>query len=293
MKKFRKLTALVLSIILVFSLAQTAAFAYNYVNPETEDPDKPNFLLLGDSIAEGFGIMNEDEACYGRIVADTEGYNYRNLARTANDTSDLIDKLTSTQTDIYSESVKWADIINISIGSNNYFANKYVVPITVGALFYADTLVLDRIAEGIYEDFNRIYDIIRELNPDAVLIFNNVHCSWGGLGYIPFSQAVRRINKMLDRFSADHPGEINIFDTYSVLTGHNELIANDSVHPNAAGNVELAKKMLVFLNELGLGDKTEPVVAVEGVDYNFFVLSYGKVFGTIITAIVSVLTLHF
>lgn len=281
MKAMKKLVAVLLCVAMVFSLS-AAAFA------EAEN-EKINFLVLGDSIAEGYGIENKDEAAYGRIVADTNGYNYKNLARVANDTQDLIEKL---KTDEFKESVAWADVINICIGSNNYLASSDVVIIAIGALLGINDAQMDEIAQGIYEDYNTIYNMIREINPDATLIFNNIYCAWKGLGHIPFIKAVDRINGALNKFAQEHE-DIIIFDASSVITHNSELIAADCVHPNAKGNVELARAMLALLKDLGLGENTDPVVLTPGIDYNFYQVTFGKVLGTVIWQLVKLLTANY
>lgn len=237
--------------------------------------------------SRGFGVENKEDAAYGKIVADTNGYNYRNLAQVANDTQDLIRKIETV--DEFRESIAWADIINICIGSNNYLASKDVVWITIGALFGTNDKKLDEIAYGIYDDLNTIYSLIREINPDATLIFDNIYCAWKGLGHIPFIKAVSRINAMLNKFAAKHD-DVVIFDTSAVISHNTELLADDCVHPNAKGNVELARHMLILLKNLGLGENTEPVILTPGVDYNFYRQSFGNVFGTVVWQLVRFLT---
>ena len=238
MKKFRKIAAVLLCVVMIAASLQCLAFA------APQDSGKLNFLVLGDSIAEGFGVENKEDAAYGKIVADTNGYNYRNLAQVANDTQDLIRKIETV--DEFRESIAWADVINICIGSNNYLASKDVVWITIGALFGTNDEKLDEIAYGIYDDFNTIYSLIREINPDATLIFDNIYCAWKGLGHIPFIKAVSRINAMLNKFAAKHD-DVVIFDTSAVISHNTELLADDCVHPNTKGNVELARHMLILL----------------------------------------------
>ena len=222
MKKFRKIAAVLLCVVVIAASFQCLAFA------APQDSGKLNFLVLGDSIAEGFGVENKEDAAYGKIVADTNGYNYRNLAQVANDTQDLIRKI---------ETV----------------------------------------------------DEFREINPDATLIFDNIYCAWKGLGHIPFIKAVSRINAMLNKFAAKHD-DVVIFDTSAVISHNTELLADDCVHPNAKGNVELARHMLILLKNLGLGENTEPVILTPGVDYNFYRRSFVNVFGTVVWQLVRFLT---
>lgn len=280
MKNKIRIIALLLSFITIFTCCTVFSSA--------EEP--LNLVVLGDSIAEGYGILNSDEACYAKIVADTNGYNYKNFARVANDTQDLL-YLLKNSTNVRN-AVANADILNICIGSNNYLANDDVVMITIGAIFRVNAKQLDEIAEEIYTDYNSIYDIIRELNPDATIIFNNIYCAWKGLGHIPFSQAVDRINAKLYAFQKEH-SDIEILDTDSVITHNSELIAEDCVHPNAKGNIALAKKMLELLKNLGISENTEPVVKINGIDYNFYAENFGNFFGTVIGAIVKFLTWNY
>ena len=135
----------------------------------------------------------------------------------------------------------------------------------------------------------QIYSLIREINPDATLIFDNIYCAWKGLGHIPFIKAVSRINAMLNKFAAKHD-DVVIFDTSAVISHNTELLADDCVHPNAKGNVELARHMLILLKNLGLGGNTEPVILTPGVDYNFYRRSFGNVFGTVVWQLVRFLT---
>ncbi len=291
MKALKTAVSLILALVLIFVPVMSTASAAETEKSVFGDGEGLNFLVLGDSISEGFGVENSDEAGYARIVADTDGYDYLNYSRVATDTSDLISRLESKEEII--NAVKEADIINLSIGSNNYLANDDVVMITVGALFGTNDKQLDEIAQWIYEDYLKIIDKLRALNPDAVLIFDNVYCSWEGLGRIPFNKAVVRVNAALDKAKEARPGEFEVFDLASVINGHGELVADDSTHPNAKGNVEIARAMLLFLKELGLGEKTEPVVNHEGIDYNYFQQSFGTVAGALITVIVKWLTKHY
>lgn len=76
----------------------------------------------------------------------------------------------------------------------------------------------------------------------------------------------------------------------AVISHSTELLADDCVHPNAKGNVELARHMLILLKNLGLGGNTEPVILTPGMDYNFYRQSFGNVFGTVVWQLVRFLT---
>ena len=77
MKQTRILLSLLLAAVLVCTCFVPAAVA----------ADAPlRYVVLGDSIGYGAGVLNPDEACYGRIVADTNGYDYQNHAVSGNKT---------------------------------------------------------------------------------------------------------------------------------------------------------------------------------------------------------------
>ncbi len=274
----KKLLAFVLALVLVFSVSAPVCFA--------QDEEKPNYLLLGDSIAQGYGIKNRDEASFGKIVADTNGYNYENLARTATDTSDWLIYL---DRDSVVESVKKADIISLSVGSNDYLASSDVILLGAESLIGYTGEIKAR-EEGIYENFCKIIDRIYEINPDVTLLVNNIYVAWRFIGKKIFTDATVCINDVYDRYLEKYPGAFYLVDFASALNDKPEFIADDCVHPNAKGNIELAKVTLQKLKEIGLGEKTEPVVAVEGVDYNFYVESYGKVLGMFLTILIKTLT---
>lgn len=289
MKIFRKSLAVVLALVIALMSFGMLSSAF-YLDPSTETAGRKNMLVLGDSIAQGYGIKNPSEASYAKIVADTNGYNYRNFAASAHDTADFLYEITQINSIV--ESIRWADIINISTGSNNYLANPNVVGITIGAIFGVNNKQLDEIADGIYADYLKIYDIIRDLNPNATIVFNNVYCAWKGLGHIPFIKASGRVNEKIYQLQKEHD-DIIIFDIDSVISHKTELIADDCVHPNANGNIEIAKAMLALFKDKGLGEKTDPVLLYEGINYNFYIESFGEVGGRIIGFIVKVLTLNF
>lgn len=78
-----------------------------------------------------------------------------------------------------------------------------------------------------------------------------------------------------------------------MFEGRKDLIADDTIHPNAEGNVVLAQALLDRLNELGVTDKTELTVNAEGVDYNYYVQYIGnKPIGLLVTFPIKLLTFN-
>ncbi|MBO4893626.1 MAG: SGNH/GDSL hydrolase family protein [Clostridia bacterium] len=274
----KKITAVLLAIVLL--LSSTALFAF------AEESEPLNYLLIGDSIAQGYGVENRNEASFGKIVANTNGYNYRNLAYSASDTGDWLKNLDN---EYYISAVEEADIISLSVGSNDYLASSDVVLLVLEDMVGYMKEIKAR-EEIILENFSKIIDRIYEINPDVVLLVNNVYVAWRFIGGKVFTDASNCVNDAYDRYLAENPGAFYLVDFASAMNGKPQLIADDCVHPNAEGNIVLAKAVLEKLKEIGLGETTEPVILVEGIDYNYYIKYYGKFAGTLLTFIIKTLT---
>ena len=123
-----------------------------------------------------------------------------------------------------------------------------------------------------------------------MLLVNNVYVAWRFIGGKVFTDASNCVNDAYDRYLAENPGAFYLVDFASAMNGKPQLIADDCVHPNAEGNIVLAKAVLEKLKEIGLGETTEPVILVEGIDYNYYIKYYGKFAGTLLTFIIKTLT---
>ncbi len=276
----------------IIALALCAALAAGCCVPAFA-ADKPlNYLLLGDSIAEGYGVENSDEACYGRIVADTNGYTYDNLARVAMDSGELLDRISEENGYFYYRSaIADADIISLSIGGNDYFDNPDVVNLAVGAFFMVNGRELDAIAEQFYGNLCAIIDEIKALNPDATILLQELYCVWYGIAAHIYKACTNRVNAMIEKYDKEHPGAVVLCDISPAMDGHPERLADDCVHPNAAGNVAIAEVVLRQLYELGLGTETTPVINTPGVDYNFFEKYYeNPIVARVLTVLIKTLT---
>ena len=269
--------ALALCLLLPFS-----AFAAN------DTGEQIDYLLMGDSIAEGFGVKNPEEASYGAIVAATNGYVYHNIARFARNTTRQLQQL---EQDAYArQQVADAEIISLSIGGNDYFADPSVVLVAAGLVFNIPTSDYKRLTAQMIENFALIIDKIRELNPDATLLVQTLYSSWYGLLGVGYRRGTNTVNDMIYAYLDEHPGAFELVDVDSAMTGHKELIALDTIHPNAQGNIVIARVVLEKLKALGLGENTEPVGPAAGIEYNYFEEEYGKVLGPVFTVLVRFFT---
>lgn len=280
-KYLKRIIAVLVSVALCLSLLGIAASA----------KEELNYLVLGDSIAQGFGIKNPDEASYGAIVADTNHYNYKNRGVMGRNSEYLYKYLTTDES--YREDIRWADIISISIGGNDFLLDHAALLIAQGIIFN-DYSKFDKIGETFYENFSKCMDQIHSLNPDAVILVQTLYTSWRfDFAKRPYKQAAKRINDAIEKYCTEKPENIYIVETGEAFENHSELISSDTIHPSAAGNVVLARLVLEKLKEIGLGEVTEPVTATPGIDRDYLVEYFGSPWGQIIIFLANLATGNF
>lgn len=256
----KKGIALLLSVAMILSLCVTA-FA--------EQPQK--LVMLGDSIAWGTGVYNSEEACYGRIVANTNGYEYANYAVDGTRSWDLLEKIEVPEV---KQSVETADIINISIGGNDYLQQNLLVIVPEVLLGIDENM--DNIEEDFGEYFAQIIERIKELNPEVTIIVNTLYNPEKLLlGYI-YGQAVMRVNRQINAYHDAHSEDFVLMDVSDVMANP-MCVAADTIHPSAVGNEVIAGVMLKTLYNLGLGENLEPVIVTKGIDeipYTSYILRF-------------------
>lgn len=255
MKRF---IAALLAIFMVFSLT-VSAFA-----EETATSDKLNYLLLGDSIAVGSGLLNPDDACYGRMVANTNGYNYKNDAVNGLMSGGL-KNMVKTNAEVI-EDIKNADIISISIGGNDFLQSDWFIPVILSALVGYMGIEEEKIIKNFYPNFCEVIDTIKEINPDATILVQTLYNPRYVFLRATFARGVSILNNCYYQYLEENPGAYIIVDVASALSNKVGFIAVDTVHPNSYGNKLIAKEILATLKELGLGENTEPVVNAQPVD---------------------------
>ncbi len=249
----KKITAFILSIAMIFFVFSVCGYAEN---------EKTFYLVLGDSIAYGSGISNSREACYGKIVADTNGYEYANHSVPGHTTTNLINRL---KDETVIADLKKADIISISIGGNDFLMSN-LIGLMFDSIVIGDHSEFDRIANGFYNNFCEIVDIINSYNADAVILMQTLYNPQSGYLRAPYQEGADRINAAIERYNAENPGEIVIVDVASALGDDMANYADDEIHPSAQGNEIIANVILNKLEELEFGSDNSPVIAEKGVD---------------------------
>lgn len=281
LKAIKKIIAIILAVALCIGFVSVSASA----------KERLNYLLLGDSIAEGFGVKNPDEASYGKIIADTNGYNYKNDAIMGRNSVGLLNHLTNDEE--YINDVKWADIISVSIGGNDFLLDHAALLIIEGIIFN-DYSKFDKIGETFYENFSKSMERIRELNPNAKVIVQLLYTSWTfDFARKPYNQASKRINDAIIKYAEEKSQNIYVVDTSRIFDGRRDCISTDTIHPNAQGNIELAKAVQAKLGEIGMASTTELVLLTPGIDRNYLIEYFGTPLGQIIIFAANVATGNF
>ncbi len=246
-----------LSVFLSVSLL-LSCFAFSVAADETTD-----YLVLGDSIAYGSGLSNPVEAVYGKIVADTHGFNYTNYSVPGHTTSNLLARLEKEEV---IAAVKEAEIISISIGGNNFLMSD-LLGLMADALIKSDYSEMDKIAEGFYTEFSEIMDVINENNPDAIVLMQTLYNPQSGKIRPVYGEGQKRLNEMVNKYNEEHPGEIIIVEVGEALGEDMDCFAADDIHPSAKGNRLIAEEILETLSENNIAEYKEPVITTEGQDF--------------------------
>ena len=246
----------------VISVLLCAVLLCGTMSAAALSPEKPHYVVLGDSIAYGSGLSNPDDAVYGKIVADTNGYAYGNYAIPGSTTKDLLSRI---EDEKVSAAVRAADLISISIGGNNFLLGD-LPAILYDGIVKEDYARINAIKATFYDDLGAIVDAIRTLNPDAAILLQTIYNPQTGYVGEVYQQGADRLNAAMREYAKAHPGSFLIVEVAESLQDHDRDFAEDKIHPSAAGNEKIARAVLETLVENGLGSQTEPVVAVPGKD---------------------------
>ena len=255
----RKLISVIISFSIFFNLFVFVADAAN---------QKTYYIVLGDSIAYGSGLKNPEEACYGKIVADSNGYEYSNHSVPGHSSNDLLNIIA--EEDVI-EDIKKADIISISIGGNDFLTDN-ASDLIFDSVLENDYSRFDEIAEEYYINITKIISTIKNYNSNAVILMQNLYNPQSEDLKEICKQGTDRINKAISLYESEHPDEIIIIDTASALNGNSNNFAKDGIHPSAEGNEKIAKLIIDKLYSINLSDSAEMIIQTKGKDISVNIL---------------------
>ena len=249
MKRF---VSILLSAVLLLSVFSVFGFA----------KDTKKYVVIGDSIARGAGVLNPDEACYGIMVANTNGYSYANLGIDGITSKVLLGLL---EREDFQNHISSADIISLSIGGNDYLTSN-LIKLFIDAEITHKYDDFYKIRDSFYNNFSLIIGKMKTLNPNALIlvqtVYNMRHDFLTGVNRI----GANLLNECYYRYLDENPGAYVIIDVSSKLTGTWDCLAFDTIHPNGKGNKEIARLILAELKSQGLGTATEPVIKIEPIE---------------------------
>lgn len=255
MKQFRKLVCVLLAFSLLVCVCGVAAAAGG----------RKRYIVLGDSIGVGAGISNSAEGCYGRIIADTNGFSYANYAVNGNNSDDLRGRVTGDAAVI--ADLRTADIVSISIGGNDFLRSN-MAGIIAKALT-GDYSEADAVIAVLRRNMDIIIPAIRSYNPNVLILMQTLYNPQDNgtpVGAV-YAETIRRLNTVFTDYAAAHPSDIEIVDVAAAFAGKSGLIAADTIHPNAAGNELIARCVQARLYELGVAASPDIVIRNEPLNH--------------------------
>lgn len=254
--------------------------------------EKTEIVYLGDSIAEGIlgasPIGLRHEYAYANVLGRRNDLTYYNHSVSGHLTKDLRAILENEDLDYDMARglllhVSEADIIHVSILGNDLLQSMNMNAVVLEAA--QDKYdIINGIAATASENIAVIVDRLKELNPDALIIFQNVYnplsekstlvneptratlsaeyrIEEGDLRDLG-SGILDRLNGVLDNYLKDHPDAFVIADARSEFDRIFEedyergkgLIYPDYIHPSNEGHAVLADLTQGILEERGLVD---------------------------------------
>lgn len=246
MKKANKLISLLLALLMAFTL---------FIPSLASDGEKIKLVVLGDSIAQGYGLKNIRETAYGALISEANGYEYVNHAIGGHTTYNLNNRLQEPEV---IEDVKNADIIAVSIGGNNFLLGG-MYEMMADALLKGDYSKMDATGADFKENFIVAIERIKELNPDATLMIQTLYNPRNDYLKEPYQYAIDIINATYTDVLLSKPEAYVIVDVAAAFAEHGEYIQKDKIHPNEAGHYVIACEYIDVLYEMGLGTAQEPV----------------------------------
>lgn len=253
------------------------------------DGDKLSIVYLGDSIGEAVAgpspVEEKDSMGYPGIVGQINDYYYHNRAISGHKTYQLLDFINREDTNaaISCSLIKTADVIHVSILGNDLLQADF------GTMLYdrkttGTSVTFNNAIATAEENIEKIIVRLRELNPTAHIMFQNVYnpvyaespllessvkerlatVDVNPADYRTLaSELLVRLDSIVPNYLDEHPDDkIHVIDAYSAFDRifnsdperGKRLIFVDGVHPSNEGHAVLAGLIQDKLVELGLAN---------------------------------------
>ncbi|MBQ9673976.1 MAG: hypothetical protein IJV39_05055 [Ruminococcus sp.] len=239
-------------IIAVTVLAMSALHGFSATSAEKE-----KLLLLGDSIAYGYGLTSDNEK-YGNIIANDYNFELINDAVVGDATSDLL-KLIKTNTAVQND-IQSAQTIVISIGGNDFLGlrkNATLTDLTDIISKGEKSTVLVNMLKNVKTNLAEIHKKLRELNGAAKIILQTVYNPFQGRSDTFTNMLCDIVNLIRKDFTKYYFDEVkddedmviadieSLFRNYYTDKNYNgtEIVQSDYVHPTAKGHQMIADEI--------------------------------------------------
>lgn len=146
------------------------------------------YVALGDSIAYGYGLEDREEQSYVSLIRKHLEKKYdsvivSNLGSNGMRSDELIDILTNPENDLYRKyraTIKYADIVTLSIGSNDLL-HLIKLDMNIETMIENGEEMFCDACRGFQKNFPKIIQEIRMINPDVKIYADNIYNPAKGL----------------------------------------------------------------------------------------------------------------
>lgn len=284
----KKIVSAVLCLILVVGCLTAVAAC------DKDGKEKLSIVYLGDSIGEAVAgpspLEERDNYGYPGVIGQVNDYYYHNRAISGNQTKQMLAFINREDTNaaISASLIRTADVIHVSILGNDLLQADF------GTMLYdrevkGESKTFNAAIKGAEENIAKIIVRLREMNPKAHIMFQNVYNpvyaesklmetsvkeKLASVGIQPSdyrrlgNELLSRLDSIVPAYLAEHPDKkIHIIDAYAEFgrifdedpERGKRLIFVDGVHPSDEGHAVLANLIQNKLVALGLASEKDGV----------------------------------
>lgn len=225
------------------------------------------YVALGDSIASGYGLSVPETDSYVGLVGNylEENYDYvfkANLGTNGLRSDQLLDILTNPQNEKYKKyhaTLKHADIVTLSIGSNDLL---HLVSLNRDLQEYIKEgdEMFRKACHEFDDHFPKIIQEIHNISPDAQIYANNVYNPCGDIsGFGNIYNLTERYVELLNKTFSESQ-EYTLVDIKGEFDKPEESLLNMAIsgkeldpHPNKKGHAKIGRKVIQAITNGGKG----------------------------------------
>lgn len=197
----------IVRIVFVFVLVFVLLIPFQNTGSGEYEHKVVNYVALGDSIASGYGLDDVQKESYvGRIAAALEkrygAVRLTNFGKNGLRSEQLLDILTDTenkQHDAYLEAIRNADIITLSIGSNDLlqFISR---DMDLDEFRENGDRIFTEACERFRENIPLILEVLTKNAPDAQLFVDNIYNPCHDISFGISEELIKNLDVMAEKY---------------------------------------------------------------------------------------------